>query len=259
MASVASRARSVWALSRLVRERVPFFVRQAAGRRTLALYHRAGGEVAFHLRHATDDLQTLDQVLGEAHYALPEPAAAALRALGRPPEVVDLGANIGLFGAEVLDSWPGARVVAFEPDPGNAAVLARTVAANPGRRWELVQAAAGVTAGQVRFAAGRFANSRIAEDGEGGVPVPIRDAYQWLASADYVKIDIEGAEWRLISDPRFSALPARVVALEYHAHGAPDDPGTEAQRALLAAGFETAPGDLDAAPGHGMWWGWKRV
>jgi FkbM family methyltransferase len=260
MASPLARARSVWALARLLdrRERVPFFARQAAGRRVVARYRRAGGRVAFHLRHATEDLQTLDQVLGESHYALPAPAVAALRALGRPPEVVDLGANIGLFGVEVLDAWPGAHVVAFEPDPANAAVLARSIAANPGLRWELVEAAAGVADGEATFAAGRFANSRIAGAGERGVTVPVRDAFAWLAGADYVKIDIEGAEWPLLADPRFAALPARVVALEYHAHGAPDgDPETQAERALRRAGFTTERGDLAAPEGHGMWWGWK--
>lgn len=260
MASPLARARSVWALSRFLdgRERVPFFARQAAGRRTIARYHRVGGRVAFHLRHATDDLQTFAQVVAEQHYAMPVPVIDTLRALGRPPEVVDLGANVGLFSAQVLERWPDAHVVAFEPDPANAAVLARSIAANPALRWELVQAAAGVADGEVTFAAGRFATSRIAGAGEGGVTVPVRDAFAWLAGADLVKIDIEGAEWPLIADPRFAALPARVVALEYHAHGAPDgDPGAAAERALRRAGFATERGDLDAPEGCGMWWGWK--
>ncbi len=40
-----------------------------------------------------------------------------------------------------------------------------------------------------------------------------------------MKIDIEGAEWALLADPRFRELRAPVVGLEYHAQGgAPADP-----------------------------------
>jgi FkbM family methyltransferase len=258
---VLDRARSVVRLSGLVRERPRFIARQAARRPTVGRYRLAGSPVAFHLRHATDDVATLDQVVGRRHYQLPAPVRYALRGAGRPLEIVDLGANIGLFGAEALTRWPDAHVVAFEPDPANAAVLRRTIAANAGRRWELVAACAGVEDGEVAFAAGQFANSRIADDGATDtetVRVPVRDVFPWLERADFVKIDIEGAEWPLLADPRFGSLPARAIALEFHHYGCPGDPQALAAQALRDAGFEVGEGHLDATPGCGMVWGWKR-
>jgi FkbM family methyltransferase len=259
MPALLDRARSLLDVARLVDERAAFAARQAARRRMVARYHLSGSPVAFHLRHVTDDVATLDQVIGQRHYELPPEAEQALDALGRPLEVVDLGANIGLFGAEVLGRWPDAHVVAFEPDPDNAAVLARTIAANPGLRWELEAACAGVEDGEITFAAGRFANSRISDDGT-GVRVPVRDTYRWLERADLVKVDIEGAEWPLVDDPRFAALPARVLAFEFHPTGLADDvdPHALAVEKLTAAGYTVSEAHLESLPRHGMVWAWKR-
>lgn len=35
------------------------------------------------------------------------------------PVVIDIGANIGLFSMLILSHVPGARIIAFEPMPGN--------------------------------------------------------------------------------------------------------------------------------------------
>lgn len=257
MQSLTGRARSVLRLSQLVRERARFVARQAAGRRSVASYHLPSGPVAFHLRHRTDDVATLDQVVGQRHYVLPPQARQALDALDRPPEIVDLGANIGLFGVEMLNRFPRARVVAFEPDPGNAGILRRSVEANPDRRWELHEACAGVAPGEVRFAAGAFANSRIAEDGD-GIVVPVEDVFPLLERADLVKIDIEGAEWPIVTDERFRRLTAGAIALEFHPYGCPEpDPEALAERVLREAGYEVSPAHLESLPGHGMVWAWK--
>jgi FkbM family methyltransferase len=256
--SVLDPVRSVMRNAALVQERAAFAARAARRREEIARYHLTGGAVAFHLRHATPDVNTLEQVVGQGHYDLPAPVAAALDGLGRPPEIVDLGANIGLFGVVMLDRFPGSRVVAYEPDPANAAILRRSVQANGARhRWELREACAGVAEGSVRFQAGDFANSRIAESDGDGIEVPVLDAYADLERADFVKIDIEGAEWPLVADGRFAVLPATVVAFEYHPYGAPGDPEEAATAALQAAGFEVGEGHLDSLPGHGMVWGWK--
>ncbi len=71
---------------------------------------------------------------------------------------------------------------------------------------------------------------------------------------DLLKIDIEGAEWAILADPRFAAIEVPVVMLEYHPHGAPTgDPKDDAQRALRSAGYETLPmhGEPD---GTGIVW-----
>jgi FkbM family methyltransferase len=244
-------------LSLLVREPLGFVLRQVRRREVLGGYRLRRSGLRFYLRHATPDVNTFEQMFEEGHYELPPEVAAALQN-GGAPRALDLGANIGMFGLWLRTRFQAAAITAFEPEPGNAAVLSRTAAANRGAAdWDVVQAAAGNHDGEVSFVTGEFSNSRIATGGEVGTTVPLVDVFPYLQDADFVKIDIEGAEWDLIRDPRFRELRAPVVAFEYHAAGADGDPRTLAVAALESAGYTTMDGELDALPGHGMIWGWR--
>jgi FkbM family methyltransferase len=203
-------------------------------------------------------MNTLDQILLQGHYELPPPAAETLARAEKPLEILDLGANVGVFAAYVFDEDRSARVVCFEPDAENAAVLRSSIDANPTLVWELVEACAATEEGTVRFTSGLFTNSRVEEEG-GGELVRAVDIFPPAERAAYLKIDIEGAEWAILADPRFMSLPAKVIALEYHDHLCPDpDPERLARERLRQAGYEVAESGLEATPGHGMLWGWKR-
>jgi FkbM family methyltransferase len=157
---------------------------------------------------------------------------------------------------------PSATIVSYEPEPGNAAVVARTIESNDAHaRWTLREAAAATADGTLAFAAGRGATSHVVEHGAGGdgvVTVAARDAFPDLERADVVKIDIEGGEWALLADPRFATLPARVICVEYHLRGAPSgDPGAEAERIVREAGWTVLHEQRDGMPGHGLVWGWR--
>lgn len=240
-----------------MREPARFTIRQARRRGGVAGYRlRHSGFVIF-LRHNTPDVNTLDQIFAQGHYRPPTVVDEILRRDDSSLEVLDLGANIGLFAAFVLARAPSARVVCFEPDPDNAAIVRRTIDENPGFRWELVEACAAASDGTVRFTTGLFTNSRIEQDG-GGELVKALDVFPYIQSADYLKIDIEGAEWEILDDPRFSTIRSRVVALEYHDYLSPGpDPARQATAALEGAGFETADAEFETSPGHGMIWAWK--
>src|SRR6186997_346603 len=86
-------------LARLVRERARFWFRVATRSRKLGRYHLAGSPVVIHLRHGSVDLLSLEEIFRSGHYNAPPEVLSALRASGEPLRVVDLGANIGLFGA----------------------------------------------------------------------------------------------------------------------------------------------------------------
>ena len=93
--------------------------------------------------------------------------------------------------------------LAVEADPGNAAIHRLTIEANGlGERWRLVEAFAGTRAGTTRFVPASSGSLARADDEEGiVVPCGRRDARS--PHADLVKIDIEGAEWPILADPRF--------------------------------------------------------
>lgn len=238
-------------------------LRRWAGRATIGRYRLRGSALSIHLRHhVLDDVATLIQTFSQGHYAPPPGARRVLEGLGHPPCAMDLGANIGMFGAWFLSRHPEGRVTAYEADPANARVHALTVGANRARAdWEVIAAAAGTRSGDVRFVSGQATNSHLAAEGElAAITVPEHDVLSRAGDFDLLKVDIEGAEWALLADPRFADLGVPVVALEYHPVGCPEpDSGAAASGALEQAGYAVGPGDLVATPGHGMVWGWRTV
>lgn len=218
--------------------------------------HRLLGGGHVWIRHGTADVFTVAEVLARDEYAIPRDAH---RLLPDRPRVLDLGANIGMFGIRALRDLAPSIITAVEADPYNAQVLRRNAANVPmGTDWRVVEAfAAPIGDSSVEFAAGQFAESR--SGAAAGHAVPTVDAFPLMDQADLVKIDIEGAEWPILEDPRLATTTARVLVLEYHRWGCEpeDDPSTRCHHLLHRAGFEWrdsgAPGD-----DFGTLWAWRR-
>jgi FkbM family methyltransferase len=243
----------------LVVERLRFATNELGRRPVTAVYRLRDSGVAVALRHHTGDVLVLDEIFSQLEYEPPDEVRPAVSALPPAPHVVDLGANIGLFGAWVLGRFPDATIVAVEADPANAAVHRRTIEANGlDAQWRLLEGFAATQAGVVRFAGGEHATSR-AGGGEGSIDVPTFDVFPALASADVVKIDIEGAEWELLADPRFAGLRPRILVLEYHEDGCRGAvPAHAAEEALRAAGLEVVHGSRKPQFGAGIVWALTR-
>ena len=245
--------------ARLVEETTLFALRELSGRRILARYRVRGTNATVFVRHGTSDVHILGEVFRIRFYEFPERVLSALHATPRPLNVVDLGAHVGLFGVWVLTRFPEAQILSIEADAANAAILERTVAANGHGRWLVVHGFASTQDGTVPFLAGQFAESQRAVPGGSDRAVDVRahDVFPHLRAADLIKIDIEGAEWEILRDPRFRELRAQAIVLEYHPQGCPDrDPATAARRLLEEAGYEVQP--IDNPPiGVGMAWAWR--
>jgi FkbM family methyltransferase len=245
--------------ARLVRESGRFFLRELtrpAGMHTYRL--RATGDRVV-LRHSAQDGATMAEVFHRHDY---EPPPEVATVLGEPRSILDLGANIGLFGIFAARRWPSSQIVAYEADPDNAVVHERAISVNGlADRWSLVTAAAGASAREVELAAGRAMGSFVVQPGtDVGVPtirVPVRDVLAEVQRADLVKIDIEGGEWEIVLDPRFASEPPRVLVVEYHPHLGPGgDPRQAAERAFRDAGLRMA--DIwHRDDGYGMLWAWR--
>ena len=240
-------------LSTFVRERARFAAADVLGVPGYRRYHLADGGRPVLLRHGTVDVWVFVEVFVRRLYE-PPPAVAAALERAAEPLVLDLGANIGMFGLNALTRHPGARVIAYEPDPRNAAIHRRHVELNDvGGRWRLVEACAGPRDGSVRFMAGQEAGSHIVDgDSAGSIEVPMVDVLGQVAEADLVKMDIEGGEWGILTDPRIAA--ARALVLEYHPEGCPrDDAAAFATELLTGHGFDVTPIFHDE-DGIGMLW-----
>lgn len=249
------RAASVLALAGTVRPSVRFAIRELSGSRRSAIYAVRDTGARIVLRHNSSDVWTLAEIFYLHSYGPPEEVDSRLRALARPPRVLDLGANVGMYGALVLARFPRAAILAFEPDPANIALHRRCMAVNGSPLgWRLVEACAATEDGTRTFVA-RGDDTSAVTTSDAGTPVPARDVLPEMGSSDVVKMDVEGSEWELMGDPRFGAAPAIVV--EYHPQGCPsDDPHNEAQRLLSEAGYTTRP-VFSKDTGIGAVWAWK--
>jgi FkbM family methyltransferase len=243
----------------LVQEWIRFARNELRRQAVTARYTLRGSSIAIFVRHHSSDVMVLDEVASAGDYEPPPKVAAVLARRSRPLSVLDLGANAGYFGAWLSIREPDARIVAYEPDPGNAELVRRTIAANgASERWTLVEACAATADGMVRFAAGRGSSSRLAAiDAPDAIDIPARDVLPELAQVAFGKVDIEGAEWEILRDPRLAAAGPAVLVVEYHGeHGRA---ANEAEQLLRAAGYEVAlhPEKL-GAPGIGIIWGWRQ-
>jgi FkbM family methyltransferase len=240
-------------LGMLVRETARFAGADLLGLEGVRRYHLRASGLPVLLRHGTVDIWTFAELFDLRLYEPPAAVERQLRAAAEPL-IVDLGANIGLFGVDMLARFPGARVVGYEPEAENAGIHRRLVEVAGNPRWTLVEACAGPEAGTVAFLPGQETGSRMLDHaGAGSVEVPMQDVMPLLAEADLVKMDIEGGEWPILADDRFSAVRAAVI--EYHPHGCPgDDPRRTAHERLEAHGFEVAELFYEPDSRVGMVW-----
>jgi FkbM family methyltransferase len=243
----------------LVRERLEFaWLELAAPGPVLKTHHLRETGVAFAVRHQTADILALDELFSQREYELPQRVEEVL-AGRRPLRVLDLGANIGLFGVWILGRFHDAEITSIEADPDNARVLAATIEANRGTNWRLVEAAASTRAETVRFVSGELTTSHLARLDEEGIEIPAVDVLELAEDVDLLKIDIEGAEWALLEDSRFAGLGPAVVVLEYHPEGCPGRDVRKAVEDLLRhAGFEIAAVRPHPEHGTGLVWALRR-
>lgn len=248
--------------ARLVCPSSRFAARELRGDRRCRTYRlRGSGGVAVALQHGTPDVHVLDEIFHQRLYEPPAAVRALLEARGAALRALDLGGNVGMFGAWLAARFGFAALESFEPDPRNASLLRQAIAANRRQAsWRLHEAAAGTAAGTARFASGAFATSHVVQPGEDGaeaVDVPVVDVVALLPGTDLLKMDIEGGEWPILADPRFARDSPPVVVLEWHPEGCPaPDPHAEVRRLLEGAGHEMSP-IFEHPTGVGMAWAWR--
>lgn len=170
----------------------------------------------------------------------------AMLSLVRPGmTAIDVGANLGYF-TMLLGDLVGdeGRTIAVEPNPALASLLRRSISINGyAARTTLHECALGDRPGNAGLIipAGEPKNAYLAPVGvAGGVNVPVRrlDAIEGALDADFIKIDVEGAEeavWRGMAGILDRGRPLTIV-LEF-------TPGRYADPArfldeILASGFE---------------------
>jgi FkbM family methyltransferase len=172
---------------------------------------------------------------------------------GDAPRILDCGAHIGLSVLYFKRRFPRARITAFEPNPDTFALLVRNVHGNGFTDVELVNAAVAEQAGVIGFHIARdpcswhwgdaaVKNLWFSEDSWQTIHVPAVSLAAYLVEPiDYLKLDIEGLETRVLTACA-SVLPfVQRMIVEFH--GSRTNPGNEltALRWIVqGGGFTTA-------------------
>jgi len=153
-----------------------------------------------------------------------ELAAEIAIASGRTFVFVDIGANVGLFSLFVASQARLARIIAIEPDPENVSRLRLNIAANPGIPIQVLPIAIEEAAGTVSIKpqCGDRGATKTGPYQAGALKVkclPLLEVVdrEGLSSIDALKIDVEGAEDRILV-PFFQAAPKsfwpRLIVIE---------------------------------------------
>ena len=171
------------------------------------------------LRSHTTDISVLSELIVSDGY---DPV---LEWIDTPPKtVIDLGANIGLASLWFLSRFPGASVIAVEPERGNASVLRENLSTNE-NVLRIYEACIGGSEREVTLdsSQGEWANRLVEIDGDNSpeytVPVITMDRIiqeNGVECVDLLKCDVEGAEIELFENCESWISKLRLAVVECH-------------------------------------------
>lgn len=154
--------------------------------------------------------------------------------------IVDCGANIGLSVLYFKRLCPDARVVAFEPDPGVFKILERNVAAFGLSNVQLKNEAVWVENTTLDFESegalgGRLDSSESISNRVSVKAMRLRDLMD--EPIDFLKIDIEGAEYAVLGDCADKLENVENLFVEYHVRSSEEQQLDEILSWIRKAGF----------------------
>jgi FkbM family methyltransferase len=150
--------------------------------------------------------------------------------------ILDVGANVGLFGLAARVAFPQATIHCYEPNAALEPYLAHQAKI---ARCDYFLEAVGRETGRVSLTcrSGESVLTSSRADPEGDIQqIALRNTLDRLGgSADLVKMDCEGAEWEMFEDVA-AWRNVRFLSLEYHLKSG--DSHDRIPAALAKIGFE---------------------
>ena len=158
------------------------------------------------LRPGTTDEQIFHEAFVKQFHVPPEKIS--------PATVLDLGCNIGLTVAHFEALWPDADIIGVDLDADNCVVARRNC-----RRARILNVAVSAISGTQTYSGEEAWSFRLDPSGDRAVEARTLDELTDLfgGSADFVKMDIEGAEWEVVQTP--GEWPERIGSLLIEIHG----------------------------------------
>ena len=154
------------------------------------------------------------------------------------PFIIDCGANIGLSVIYMKRLYPDAEILAFEPDDQNFELLTRNVKAGGYSNITVRKEAVWIENSKVNFSSRGTTDSSISfqETGADSVQaVRLKDLL--IRKIDFLKIDIEGAEYKVLKDIAEKLEFVDNLFIEYHGSFLENDQLADLLQTLLNRGF----------------------
>lgn len=252
--------KSLFSLAGRVLRRTPLarskFLNRLQARIVLRLHKSDSATVGpFRVRFAPSDLTIAKKIILYGEY---DKAQIELLCSFIEPgdDVLDIGANIGIYSLYLSRAvGPKGRVLAFEPDPSNLAVLRHNLESNGCENVEVIPCCLGDAEGEVKLfqSFGNAGGSSLWHRNEAGGHslVPMRIGDEVMSEHGFrprvAKIDVEGAEAMVLAG--LKAHKPRVILFEYSTRLLKEvgsDPSAFLD-ALIAEGYDLA--SVDAQTG----------
>lgn len=133
------------------------------------------------------------------------------------PRIIDGGANIGLSVIYFKRRYPGALITAFEADPRVAGVLRKNLDAHNFTDVDIRAEALWTSNTELPFLSDGADGGRVASESGREVLVPAVPLWQFLdGPVDFLKLDIEGAEFKVLQSCRGRLSNVGKAFIEYH-------------------------------------------
>lgn len=155
------------------------------------------------------------------------------------PRIIDCGANIGLSTIHFKRAYPGASITAIEPDSTICAMLKKNLQSFGFNDVIVLCKAAWTDDAGVNFISSGGVGGRINSSTKQDIITPsvrLRDLLQ--EPVDFLKIDIEGAEYDLLKDCADSLGNVKNLFIEYHSMEKNEQQLDQILKFLKDAGFK---------------------
>ena len=171
------------------------------------------GKLNFHYKFPFEILHTYRELFEEEIYRFTADNPA--------PLIIDCGANIGLSVVYFKSLYPQSTIIAYEPDEANVALLHKNIEANNFDKVVVKKEAVWIKDEKLYFKSIGSQGSQISTEGlqkEHTVEVNAICLSEALLSqnVDFLKIDIEGAEYEVMKDCANSLSKVKNIFVEYH-------------------------------------------
>jgi FkbM family methyltransferase len=155
------------------------------------------------------------------------------------PIIIDCGANIGMSVIYLKERFPNAKVIAFEPDNANFELLNKNVSSFGLQDVSIRKEAVWIENTELSFESDGTMGSKISTAESNSLTrvkaVRLKDLIAY--TVDFLKLDIEGAEYEVLKDIAPVLHYVSNMFLEYHGKFSDNSKLVEILQIIETAGF----------------------